>query len=258
LNVVFCVYRQWSLEILKGLLKAQDKKKWKISLVIVVEGETLDFSGMDELLKDVKIISINPKKIEDYVKEINVFKPQAIFFYSWSWIIPEAIRNIAPCLLLHPSHLPKYRGGSPIQNQILAGVKESSVTILYAIDKLDAGNILAQESISFEGYLDEILKRIEVTGIKLTIIILDKMLHGKIIGEVQDESKATISKRRTPAMSEITLDEIKTKSAEYLYDKIRCLQKPYPESYIICGDGKKLFLERAHLEENKKEGDKDI
>ena len=49
------------------------------------------------------------------------------------------------------SKLPKYRGGSPIQNQLIDGVRESAVTILYAEDKLDTGNILYQSKISLDG-----------------------------------------------------------------------------------------------------------
>ena len=46
--------------------------------------------------------------------------------------------------MLHPSPLPKYRGGSPIQNQIIRGVVDSMVTIFVMNDKIDAGDIIAQ------------------------------------------------------------------------------------------------------------------
>ena len=58
--------------------------------------------------------------------------------------------------------------------------------------------------------------------------------------------------RRKPSESEITFKEIKSKSANYLYNKIRMLQDPYPNAYIRTSDGKKLFLIHARLEKNKK------
>ena len=43
------------------------------------------------------------------------FDPQFVLFYGWSWIVPEEIIKGYNCVMLHPSPLPKYRGGSPIR-----------------------------------------------------------------------------------------------------------------------------------------------
>ena len=51
-------------------------------------------------------------------------------FYGWSWIVKEKIYNNFLCLGLHPSKLPEYKGGSPLQHQIIDGKKRSSVTVL--------------------------------------------------------------------------------------------------------------------------------
>ena len=48
-------------------------------------------------------------------------------------------------------------------------------------------------------------------------------------------------------MSEITVEEISTKSGEYLYNKIRMLQDPYPNAFIKTSDGKKLKIKLAEL-----------
>ena len=48
------------------------------------------------------------------------FNPDLILFYGWSWLVDIKIINKFNCLMLHPSPLPKYRGGSPIQNQIIS------------------------------------------------------------------------------------------------------------------------------------------
>jgi methionyl-tRNA formyltransferase len=240
---VFCVYRSWNLKILEALTKIQETKEWKITLVIAPK--EMKIPNID----GIKILKIDPKELEKYSQKIKSENPHVIICYGWSWIIPKSILDIAPCLVLHPSPLPKYRGGSPIQNQLIDGVKQSAVSIIYATEKLDAGNILAQEPISFEGYLQDIVDRMSDIGLRLTIDILDKMSKGVVKGTPQEESQATVVKRRKPPMSEITIEEIKTKSAEYLYNKIRGLQDPYPKAFIVCGDGKKIFITRAHLEE---------
>ena len=80
------------------------------------------------------------------------------------WIFNAKIRKIAPCLILHPSKLPEFRGGSPIQNQLLKGVKNSAVSIILAEDKIDSGDIFFQKKISLKGYLNDIHNEIVSKG----------------------------------------------------------------------------------------------
>ena len=46
--------------------------------------------------------------------------------------------------MLHPSDLPKFRGGSPIQNQIINGVKKTKISIFRINSEIDAGDIVAK------------------------------------------------------------------------------------------------------------------
>ena len=75
---------------------------------------------------DFKIIN-NKSDFDESI--IDEFNPDIILWYGWSWIVPDRILDKYTSLCLHPSPLPKYRGGSPIQNQIIDGVKTSAVTI---------------------------------------------------------------------------------------------------------------------------------
>ena len=60
-------------------------------------------------------------------------------FYGWSWIVSKDLIENFTCLMLHPSPLPLYRGGSPLQNQIIEGKKTSKVSIIIMTEELDAG-----------------------------------------------------------------------------------------------------------------------
>ena len=110
-----CVgYREWALKIYKKL----ENKGFEIYLID-------NKSDFDE------------NKIIDY-------DPDFILFYGWSWIIQERLINDYLCVMLHPSPLPKYRGGSPIQNQIINGEKDSAVS-LFIMDKgIDTGDIMVK------------------------------------------------------------------------------------------------------------------
>ena len=179
---------------------------------------------------------------EDVLKD---FRPDLVLFYGWSWHVPEQILQDYQCLMLHPSPLPKYRGGSPIQNQIIAGEKNSRVSIFVMTNEVDAGDIVAQEDISLEGSLSDIFTRIEDVGERLTLNILSAGLKPM----PQDHSNATFCKRRKPEDSEITIDELKGYDAEYLFNKIRMLADPYPNAFIRTIDGKRLVIKTAEIKE---------
>lgn len=166
------------------------------------------------------------------------FKPDLILFYGWSWIVQKELIDKYVCLMLHPSDLPKYRGGSPIQNQIIDGLKISKVSIFVMNQEIDAGDLVAQEDISLQGSLAEIFKEIEEVGFRLTLNLIKLGLNPV----PQDHKNATFCKRRSEVDSEITLDELRTKPSEYLHNKIRMLADPYPNAYINTADGKKLLL----------------
>ena len=138
IKIVSLISRQWSLEINKRLI---DKFK-EVDFFIYIK-KNLKFRK-----KSILINKLNKK----HIKKINEIKPDFIFTYGWSDYLPTELRNIAPCLILHPSKLPKYRGGSPIQNQLIDNVNNSAVSILYAEKKLDSGNILYQSSLTMHGY----------------------------------------------------------------------------------------------------------
>ena len=85
-----------------------------------------------------------------------------VLFIGWSWIVPKNFISRNTCVCFHPSDLPKYRGGSPIQNQIIRGEKNSAVTLFLMSEKMDAGPIVFQESMSLSGSLDDIFNRIAI------------------------------------------------------------------------------------------------
>jgi methionyl-tRNA formyltransferase len=214
---ILCVgYREWSLSIYDRLKKNPAHQYY----IIRSEGD------------------YNPKIIND-------FQPNIILFYGWSKIVSTDIVKNYDCIMLHPSPLPKYRGGSPIQNQIINGEEISAVSLFLMDEGLDDGPILKQKIYSLDGNLADILNRITNIGYELTMEILEEGLNPV----KQNHAEATIFKRRRPEESEITLEELKNKPAKYLYNKIRMLQDPYPNAFIKTSDEKFLFISMAQFED---------
>ena len=211
MKIYICAYRDWSLEIYH-----QVKNEIKCELITSKE----QFSKIEFNKKDI------------------------IFFLGWSWIIPNDIIQKYKCICLHPSPLPKYRGGSQIQHQIINGETLSAVTFFIMTDKLDEGDILYQEYFSLKGDLKDIFSRIIPLGTSGIFRILTQDIKGK----PQDEFEATFYKRRKPFESEILISDIQNLTSKQLHNKIRALQDPYPNSYIRCKNGSKLYIIKSKYE----------
>ena len=76
--------------------------------------------------------------------------------------------------MLHPSKLPDFAGGSPLQNQIIRNIKKSAITLFVMSKKIDQGNIIAQKMIMLTGELRDIFNRIIKTGTLLSLNIIKK------------------------------------------------------------------------------------
>ncbi len=213
---VLCVgYRNWAISIYNNLKKTTNHK--------------------------IKIIS---SKNDYSQKKIFEFNPELILFYGWSWKISKKIIDQFKCIMLHPSALPKFRGGSPIQNQIIRGVVSSKVTIFLMNDKIDAGDIIASQKLSLDGNIEQIFNRIAKIGIFLTKqFVLKKNFPLK----KQNHKNATYYERLSPLDSEISIEELKKMNSLYLYNKIRMLSDPYPNAFIKTKDGKKLIIKKAEI-----------
>lgn len=200
------------------------------------------FNNIREIPDEMYVMSSKRTVKYDIIETIN---PDMVLFYGWSWMVPQEIVDKYTCLCLHPSPLPLYRGGSPIQHQILAGEMSSAVTIFKMGKGMDDGPVYIQKDISLDGDILDIYQRITETGTLLT----EEIINYLPFPWDQDESKATTFRRRKPKESEITPEELSTLSASKLHDKVRMLTGPYPTAFITCADGSKLYLHKTSVED---------
>src|SRR5690606_11027565 len=103
-------------------------------------------------------VSINKK--EDFTLEkLNHISPNKIFIPHWSYLIHEEIFSNFECVVFHMTDLPFGRGGSPLQNLISRGYKETKISALKVTKELDAGDIYLKKSLSLLGSAEEIFIR---------------------------------------------------------------------------------------------------
>ena len=228
-------YRSWAEEILRNL----EDSEFEIDAYTIPDSE---YSNNNFRGKEMKVF--NPKEIAG----LDLERYDALLFYGWSWIIKQDIVDNKVCVCLHPSPLPKYRGGSPIQHQIIDGEDESAVSLFKMGKELDDGPVYYQENFSLEGSLKDIFGRMVEVGSRLTEKLLKDFVEGTEDPKEQDEILATIVKRRKPEDSELSVEKLNAMTGRQIYDLIRSLEDPYPNAYLVGKEGKKVFLKGAELD----------
>ncbi|WP_412852677.1 hypothetical protein [Ectothiorhodospira shaposhnikovii] len=155
-------------------------------------------------------------------------KPRYIFFLHWNWIVPEAIWKEYECVCFHMTDVPYGRGGSPLQNLILAGHTQTMLTALRMEKEMDAGPVYAKRPLSLDGFAQEIYLR---TG-KLSVEIIHWMIEHNPQPAPQEGEVVTF-KRRKPEQSSLPSNG----SLRNAYDFIRMLDADgYPNAFVEHGD----------------------
>ena len=89
---------------------------------LIISKKKWDIENFEILNKSYKFsYKLDKRKIIKY-------SPKIIFFIHWSEKIPSEIFKRYLCIQFHSSDLPKFKGGSRIQNQIVNGVKKTKIT----------------------------------------------------------------------------------------------------------------------------------
>ena len=228
-KIAFFIYRNWAYKILNNILKENKKKN-----IILITNKVPEFNIKKLKIKKFKIDPNNNILIYKILKNNQV---DIAFFYGWSWLISNKVIDNFLCICLHPSKLPLFRGGSPIQNQILRGVYDSAVTVFRMNKKIDQGPIFMQKRLSLKGDIKDILLNISKIGTKITSNLLSKFNKKKLIFFKQ-KGKASFYRRRTEKDNLKNLNDLKKVTYYQLHDYLRSLQYPYPGLKVILKDKK--------------------
>jgi methionyl-tRNA formyltransferase len=122
---------------------------------------------------DTRIFQPEKLSTEDNIKIIKNLEPDFIIVAAYGQLLCQNILDIAQCINLHASILPKYRGASPIQEAILNKDKFTGVTAMKMELGLDTGDILSTQCITIKHKkVDEVFNELSKVASKLTIKVL--------------------------------------------------------------------------------------
>jgi methionyl-tRNA formyltransferase len=148
--------------------------------------------------KNLDIPIFQPEKLrgnQEAKKQIEALNPDYIIVAAYGQILPKEILDIAPCINLHASLLPKYRGASPIQESLLNDDEFTGVTSMLMEEGLDSGDILGLQYLKITPTMDvvEAFNKLSDIAAKLTITTLDNFEN--INPLKQNESEVSFCKK---------------------------------------------------------------
>jgi methionyl-tRNA formyltransferase len=186
-----------------------------------------------------------PEKIrqEDELEKILSLKPDLIVTAAFGQILPNKLLE-APkygCINVHASLLPELRGGAPIHYAIIQGKQKTGVTIMYMVEKLDAGDILTsiEVPITEEDNVGTLHVKLSAAGAKLLSETLPLLLEGQLTPRPQNNNEATFASNIKREQEKIDW----AKTGEEIYNHIRGLN-PWPVAFTTL-NGQVLKIWRA-------------
>ena len=163
-------------------------------------GMQVEESAVHQIAKKNNIEIYYPSAIDETViQQIIRLEPDLIIVVAYGIILPISFINIPKygCINIHVSLLPRWRGAAPIEHALLAGDDKTGISIINITSKLDAGDILIQESFLIDEniYSDDLTLNLTNIGKKTMIKTLPLIFENKIIGKKQDENKVTFANK---------------------------------------------------------------
>jgi methionyl-tRNA formyltransferase len=184
-------------------------------------------------------------KTADFLAALAAFDADLGVVAAYGRILTDAVLATPRLGMInvHASLLPRYRGAAPVHRAVMAGDRETGVTIMRVVRALDAGPMLAAERRTIGG--DETSADVErdlgLIGARLLVDSVDRLAAGTATEVPQDDAEATYAPRLTKDDSPIDWG----RPARVLHDQIRGLH-PWPHAQTFL-DRKRLIVLRSKV-----------
>ncbi len=201
---------------------------------------------------------LQPEALDDvFIKRLCALDPDFFVVAAYARIIPRSVLDVPRLGTLgtHPSLLPSYRGASPIQSVILAGEIKTGATIYAMDEKMDHGPIYAQEEVPLDPLTMPYVvleEQLATLSARLLIKTISALMNGTATPRMQDESRATFTKKFTTENGFIEASELDaalagaSDKAELILRTINALN-PEPNVWTLQ-NGKRVKLLEARMD----------
>ena len=248
-SIIFMGTPYFSVPVLKGLVE----KGYEVKAVV---------TQPDKKVGRKQKITKTPAKIAAEELDIPVYQPvklsgsselDELIAMNADFIVTAAYGQFLPTKFLnsakiaavnvHGSLLPKYRGGAPIQYSLINGDKETGITIMEMVKKMDAGDIYAQKAIEIEpdDTAGSLFEKLSYLGRDLLLETLPKISDGSVQKVTQNEEEVVFSPNITKNQERIT----SKMTAQEANNLLRGLN-PDPGAYMMV-NGKRFKVWKAEV-----------
>lgn len=217
------------------------------------------FSAVKELATrnypDIPLYQPDRASTSSFEEELRRFSADLFVVVAYGEIVKQELLDLPKegCINLHASLLPKYRGAAPIQFALLDGAKETGVTIIEMVAKMDAGDMLAQEKIPIPTAMNgmELEEKLCSLGKEVLLRVIRNFSRYDSQKTPQNSEQATYVQKIDSSMAKIDWNQ----DAETIHNQIRAFS-PRPGAWAeveLNGQLKRIKIFKSEVIE--KEGE---
>jgi len=232
------------LHVLNRLLTSTD-----VQVTAIVTPPTFNESSLANvlnvsLLEHLKIQDVNA---EDLLLRLRMLHPDVFIIAGYSTIFKAPLLAVPThgVLNLHAGRLPEYRGGSPLNWQLINGETKAGLSVIQVDEGIDTGPILAESTIAIDS-CDTIHDLHAKANQRFPALVLEAVLKLKSkesFGRIQTDANAQYWHQRNDADGYLDFQRLKAIEVDRV---IRAITNPYPGAYAYCG-GQKVRLLAAQV-----------
>ena len=231
LKIIFMGTPDFAVPILKSIYESKHKilEVYTQPPTKKNRGLKIQNSPIHDFANKLNIPVRHPISFKDdiEIEHIKTLNPDIIIVVAYGKILPEALLKIEKVLFIniHASLLPKWRGAAPIQRAIMNMDRESGVSIMKIVPKLDSGPVLLQSKIKIfqDTTYKELAEKMSKLGGKLILDAIKLIEDKKAIFIEQNESEVSYAKKIEKSECKINWN----KNANEVIAKINALNSQF-------------------------------
>ncbi len=237
-----------------AILKALAEEKYNVVAVVaqpdkpVGRKHKIEPVPVHALADALGIPVLQPVKLRDEAEAVLAYKPDLIVTCAYGQFVPDAILN-APrlgAINVHPSLLPRYRGGAPIQYALLNGDAQTGVCLMEMVKAMDAGDVFARTIVPIDPdeTFTELNQKLKEESVRLIKEMLPLYIDGKLERMPQAEEGIVIARNISKEQEKLSFDK---EELHVLYNHARALID-VPCAYGMI-ENKRIRFFKARIEE---------
>jgi methionyl-tRNA formyltransferase len=226
-----------SPQVVAGVVTQPDRPRGRGQKIIDVPVKTIAAAAGVPILQ--------PQRLRDtvFLEQLTALRADLGVVTAYGKILTDQVLTIPKLgfLNVHASLLPRYRGAAPVHRAVIAGERETGVTIMRVVQALDAGPTLGQarRPIATDETSDDVERDLARMGAALLVATLDDLAAGRVQETPQDDGQATYAHKLQKDEGRIDWRW----PAERLHNLIRGLH-PWPHAFTFLGS-RRFILRRS-------------